>query len=95
MKITREDVEHVAQLARLHFGEEELESFTHQMDAILTYMDQLNELDTSQVEPTTHAMELVNVFREDVVTGSIPVEKVLTNAPRHSGQSFQVPRVIE
>jgi aspartyl-tRNA(Asn)/glutamyl-tRNA(Gln) amidotransferase subunit C len=95
MKITKADVEHVARLARLHFGEEELERFTSQMDAILTYMDQLNELDTSHVEPTTHAMDLFNVFREDHVTESIGAEKALANAPHRLGVSFQVPRVIE
>jgi aspartyl-tRNA(Asn)/glutamyl-tRNA(Gln) amidotransferase subunit C len=95
VKIGKGAVEHVAQLARLHFEDEELERFTHQMNAILTYMDQLNELDTSQVEPTTHAMDLFNVFREDRVTGSIPPEKALANAPHRAGQSFQVPKVIE
>ncbi len=95
MKISRKDVEHVAQLARLSFEEEELEQFTHQLDAILTYMDQLNELDTSLAEPTTHAMDLFNVFREDRVVPSIPVEEALCNAPQRMGGAFQVPRVIE
>ncbi len=95
MKIGKGDVEHVAQLARLHFEEEELERFTVQMNAILAYMDQLNELDTSQVEPTTHAMDLFNVFRKDLVMESIPLEKALANAPQREGPSFQVPKVIE
>lgn len=95
MKIDKKDVEHVADLARLQFGEAELERFTLQMNAILAYMDQLNELDTSRVEPTTHAMELFNIFREDVVTGSIPMDTALANAPHREGASFRVPRVIE
>jgi len=95
MKIGKEDVEHVAHLARLQFGEEELARFTLQMNAILTYMDQLNELDTSQVEPTTHAMELFNVFRKDLVIESISLEKAMANAPQREGPSFQVPKIIE
>jgi aspartyl-tRNA(Asn)/glutamyl-tRNA(Gln) amidotransferase subunit C len=95
MKISKEDVEHVAQLARLSFEEEEIERFAHQLDAILTYMDQLNELDTSTVEPTTHAMDLFNVFREDRVVASLEVEEALRNAPQRLGSAFQVPRVIE
>ncbi|MGQ9653076.1 MAG: Asp-tRNA(Asn)/Glu-tRNA(Gln) amidotransferase subunit GatC [Thermodesulfobacteriota bacterium] len=95
MKINKEDVKHVAQLARLRFRENELEQFTHQLDAILTYMDQLNELDTSSVEPTTHAMDLFNVFREDRVVPSMTVEEALSNAPQRMGGAFQVPRVIE
>jgi len=95
MKISKEDVEHVARLARLSFEEEEIERFAHQLDAILTYMDQLNELDTSTVEPTTHAMDLSNVFREDRVVASLEVEEALRNAPQRLGNAFQVPRVIE
>lgn len=95
MKISKEDVAHVAQLARLRFEEKELEQFTHQLNTILTYMDQLNELDTSSVEPTTHAMDLFNVFREDRVVPSITVEEALSNAPQRMGGAFQVPRVIE
>jgi aspartyl-tRNA(Asn)/glutamyl-tRNA(Gln) amidotransferase subunit C len=95
MKITREDVEHVARLARLRFEEEELDRFTLQMNDILTYVEQLNELDTAHVEPTTHAMELFNVFREDEVKESIPEEAALANAPQRAGGSFRVPRVIE
>jgi aspartyl-tRNA(Asn)/glutamyl-tRNA(Gln) amidotransferase subunit C len=95
MKISKKDVEHVAHLARLRFEEEELGRFTSQMNDILGYMDQLNELDTSHVEPTTHAMELCNVFREDRVRQSLDVERALANAPHGVGGSFQVPRVIE
>jgi len=95
MKISRADVEHVALLARLHFDEAELERFTLQLNAILSHMEKLNELDTSDVESTTHAMELFNVFREDEVKESIGEESALANAPHRVGGSFQVPRVIE
>lgn len=95
MSISREEVEHVAELARLWFEEGELERMTEQLDAILAYMEQLQEVDTTGVEPTTHAMELFNVFREDQIRPSMGVEEALANAPRRSGESFQVPRVIE
>jgi aspartyl-tRNA(Asn)/glutamyl-tRNA(Gln) amidotransferase subunit C len=95
MKITKADVEHVAHLARLSFDEAELEQFTHQLNDILVYMEQLNELDTSAVEPITHAMDLANVFREDRVCESLHVEQALANAPQSARGSFQVPRIIE
>jgi aspartyl-tRNA(Asn)/glutamyl-tRNA(Gln) amidotransferase subunit C len=95
MTISKKDVEHVAQLARLHFERDELERFVHQLNDILTFMEQLNELDTSQVSPTTHAMDLSNVFREDRVGASLEPERALANAPRAWQGSFQVPRIIE
>jgi aspartyl-tRNA(Asn)/glutamyl-tRNA(Gln) amidotransferase subunit C len=95
MKISKEDVAHVAQLARLHFEDEELERFTNQLNDILTYMEQLNQLDITDVAPTTHAMDLFNVFREDKVSESLPVERALANAPHPSKGCFQVPRIIE
>jgi len=67
MKITGKVVEYVAHLARLELGPEEIDLYTQQLDRILAYMDQLNALDTTGIEPTTHAIPLVNVFREDTV----------------------------
>jgi aspartyl-tRNA(Asn)/glutamyl-tRNA(Gln) amidotransferase subunit C len=95
MKISRDEVKHVANLARLRFDEGELEKFTDQLNAILTYIDKLNELDTSEVEPTYHVLDLVNVFREDQVQPSLPREAALANAPEHADGFFQVPRIIE
>jgi aspartyl-tRNA(Asn)/glutamyl-tRNA(Gln) amidotransferase subunit C len=95
MKISKEDVEHVAQLARLRFQEDELERFTFQMDAILNFVEQLNHIDTSQIEPTTHAMDLSNVFREDEIAQSLDIDEALANAPNRVVDSFQVPRIIE
>jgi aspartyl-tRNA(Asn)/glutamyl-tRNA(Gln) amidotransferase subunit C len=95
MIISPEDVEHVAKLARLSLEEGELERLTVELNSILTYMDQLRQVDTQAVEPTTHAMELFNVLRDDQVRPSMGVEEVLANAPRRFGDSFQVPRVIE
>ena len=95
MKITRQEVEHVANLARLRFKEVEMERFTHQLNAILAYIDKLNELDTSGVEPTYHVLDLVNVFREDEIQPSLPKEIALANAPERADGFFKVPRIVE
>jgi aspartyl-tRNA(Asn)/glutamyl-tRNA(Gln) amidotransferase subunit C len=95
MAVTRKDVEHIAELARLTFKVDELESFTRQLNDILAYMDKLNELDTSNVEPLSHPVERVNVFREDIVKPSIDREEALRNAPERSDLFFKVPKVID
>ncbi len=92
--ITVEELEHVARLARLDFSEEELSAFTEQLNDILGYMAKLEELDTSGVEPTTHALEVTNVFRQDQVKPSLPVEEAVANAPEEEGGAFVVPRII-
>ena len=95
MKISRSQVENVARLARLALPEDEIEALTGQMDAILTYVDKLNELDVDGIVPTAHAVPVENALREDVVCPSIGIEKALQNAPDASGGCFRVPRVIE
>lgn len=95
MKITREQVQHVARLARLELTEEETELFTGQLDGILAYVDKLNELNTDGIVPTAHAVPMENAFREDVVTPSIGIENALANAPDRSESFFRVPQVIE
>ncbi|OAQ21713.1 Asp-tRNA(Asn)/Glu-tRNA(Gln) amidotransferase subunit GatC [Thermosulfurimonas dismutans] len=95
MAISREEVQHVAHLARLEFSEAELERFTQELSKILDYMEKLSELDTSGVEPTYHALNLANRFREDEVRPSFPPEEILSNAPQKEGTSFVVPRVIK
>jgi aspartyl-tRNA(Asn)/glutamyl-tRNA(Gln) amidotransferase subunit C len=95
MKITKEEVEHVALLARLTFSETEKERFTTQLNSILAYMDKLSQLDTSSVQPTFHAVALDNVFREDEVRPSLPRDFTLRNAPDGDGQFFRVPKIIE
>lgn len=95
MKITREEVEHVAVLARLKFSEEEKERFTLQLNSILEYMGKLGELNTAQVEPTYHAVAQSNVFRDDVVKPCLPQELTLSNAPDAEGGLFRVPKIIE
>ena len=94
-KITRAEVEHVARLARLELSEEEKERMTVQLDAILGYMDQLNALDASDVEPTAAVIPMVSVMREDVVRPSLDPEAALANAPDREGVFFRVPRIIE
>jgi aspartyl-tRNA(Asn)/glutamyl-tRNA(Gln) amidotransferase subunit C len=95
MSISIQDVEHVAKLARLELRQEEKETFTGQLNAILKYMDKLNELDTSNVQPTSHVLPLVNVMREDEPHESLPIEKVMLNAPDEEDGQFRVPAVIE
>ncbi len=94
-KITKQDVEYVAGLAQLRLDEAAKERLVREMGDILAYMDQLNELDTSNVEPMMHAMEMTNVFRQDVVEPSLPREEALMNAPVHDGEYFIVPRILE
>lgn len=95
MKITKEEVEYVAHLARLEFSEEEKETFTTQLNHILVYMEKLNEVDTTGIEPMTHAIQMTNAFREDAMKESIGYDLSLGNAPDESGSSFRVPKVIE
>ena len=94
VKITKDQVEYVAHLARLEFGEQEKEKFTTQLNNILLYMEKLNEVDTTGVEPETHAIAIQNAFREDVVRESLPPELSLANAPAESGNSYRVPKVL-
>jgi len=94
MKITENEVEHVAHLARLTLSGEELEVMTGQLDTILSYVVKLEKLDTDGIKPTTHVFSVNNVFREDVVIKSLSQEESLANSPQHNGESFQVPRII-
>lgn len=93
--ITRDDVEHVARLARLELGDAEIERMREQLNAILGYIDKLRELDVTNVEPTSHAVPLVNVMREDEVVPCLPQDQMLANAPDRVGELFRVPRIIE
>ena len=94
MKITREEVQRVAILARLDLSSDEIERMTGQLDAILSYAAKLDELDTTGIEVVTHAPDMVNAFREDEVHPSLPRERALANAPEQNGESFVVPRII-
>jgi aspartyl-tRNA(Asn)/glutamyl-tRNA(Gln) amidotransferase subunit C len=93
--ISREDVLHVARLARLELSEPELERMREQLNSILTYIDRLKELDVTGVEPTSHAVPMVNVMRDDVVVPSFPRDEMLANAPDRVGELVRVPRILE
>ena len=95
MAVTIKDVEYIADLARLKFSKEEIENFTKQLNQILEYMEKLNELDTSNVEPLSHPVEGTNVFREDKVEESISREEALKNAPDSDDVFIRVPKVID
>jgi aspartyl-tRNA(Asn)/glutamyl-tRNA(Gln) amidotransferase subunit C len=88
-------VEHVAHLARLALSREEMEMFSRQLDSILTYMEKLEELDTSGVEPTSHVLCIKNVMRDDIPQPCLPVDHALSNAPDRSGNFYRVPKIIE
>jgi aspartyl-tRNA(Asn)/glutamyl-tRNA(Gln) amidotransferase subunit C len=91
MAITREEVLHVARLARLDLSEDEIERFQEQLNAILEAVGKVAELDLSDVEPTAHPLELVNVWAEDEARPSLTVEEALANAPDRDGNFFRVP----
>ncbi len=94
MKISVEEVKHVATLARLAFPEDELDAFTQQLNSILTYIEKLEELDTEGVEPTFHAVSLDTPYREDKIKDSPGPDVILANAPERDEDFFVVPRVI-
>ncbi|MEE9913824.1 MAG: Asp-tRNA(Asn)/Glu-tRNA(Gln) amidotransferase subunit GatC [Deltaproteobacteria bacterium] len=95
MKLSTQDVEYVAKLARLEVTDEEKGKFTDQLNDILLYIDKLNELDTTGVAPMTHAIAVTNAFRDDTVQDSLGVERALANAPDARGEFFRVPKVID
>ncbi|WP_232697571.1 Asp-tRNA(Asn)/Glu-tRNA(Gln) amidotransferase subunit GatC [Brevibacillus daliensis] len=94
-KISKQEVEHVAKLARLHLTEEEAERYTRDLNDILKFAAQLDEVDTSNVKPTSHAFDVRNVMREDVNRPSVSNEEALKNAPDQEEGQFKVPAVFE
>ena len=95
MKITKEEVEHVANLARLELDAEAIERFAGQIGDILAYVDKLKQVDTEGVAPTSHAISLTNAFREDEVHVHLEPEQSLANAPEKEDGTFLVPRIIK
>jgi aspartyl-tRNA(Asn)/glutamyl-tRNA(Gln) amidotransferase subunit C len=93
-EISLDQVRHVAKLARLALREDQLTKIAPQLGAILQYIEQINKIDKSGVEPMAHALPLHNVLREDVVEPSLPLEEVLKNAPQTDGPFFKVPKII-
>ena len=93
--IDEREVEHVARLARLTLTEAEKARMREQLARILTYMDKLRALDVADVEPTSHAVPMVNIMRDDEVQPCLPRDAMMANAPDPAGEHFRVPRIIE
>ena len=94
-KIDQTQVKKVAKLSRLQLSEAEVAEFTGQLSAILEYMEKMNELDTSDVEPLAHCLPISNIFREDCIKKSLGTEKTLANAPQRDGEFFKVPKIMD
>ena len=94
MAISREEVEKVSLLGRLHLTDDELDRMTDQLSQILDYMELLSEVDTDRVEPMAHALDVADVFREDVVRDSLPRDQALANAPSRDDECYRVPAVL-
>ena len=94
MKITKEEILHVANLARLKIDEASIGRFAEQIGTILDYVDQLGQLDTSGIKPMSHALALTNAFREDTQIDHLERETLLANAPEQEDGCFVVPKVV-
>jgi len=94
-ELSREEVQHVARLARMALPDEELQRVGSELNRILGHFNRLQELDTDEVEPTSHAIPMTNVFREDEVGESLPTDDVIANAPERSDEFFKVPRIVD
>lgn len=95
MKISNEEVKHIAKLAKLSLSDEEVEKYSKDLGDIATFVEQLNEIDISGVEPTAHILDKKNVFREDELKESFPREQILKNAPSKEAGCISVPKVVE
>lgn len=95
MRISKQEVEHVAKLARLELSAAEQEQLTEQLSNILTYVEKLNELDTSGIEPTSHVLDIKNVMRDDRAVPGLSREQALANAPEQAAGHYKVPKIIE
>jgi aspartyl-tRNA(Asn)/glutamyl-tRNA(Gln) amidotransferase subunit C len=95
MSISKDDLKHLAHLARIELKDSELDKLSIQLKSILDFIDKLSKLDVSRVEPTSHILPINNVLREDNLSVSLPHEKTLKNAPEKNENFFLVPKVIE
>jgi len=93
--IDEQKVRAVAKLSRLDLTDDEVAAFSRQLSAILEYVEKLNELDTTNVEPLAHCLPISNIFREDKIKESLGVEKTLANAPQRDGDFFKVPKILD
>lgn len=92
--LTRETVEKVAHLARLKFSEQEFNEQLKQINLIMEMMDTLQEIDTNNIEPLNHVMDICNIFREDEIVNDFTLEEVLANAPEEMNGMFRVPKIV-
>ncbi|HIJ59026.1 MAG TPA: Asp-tRNA(Asn)/Glu-tRNA(Gln) amidotransferase subunit GatC [Nitrospirae bacterium] len=95
MKITKEETRYIAHLCRLEFSEQEIELIGLQLNNILNFINKLNEIDTNNVNPTSHILDLHNVTREDKVLQSLATQEALSNAPDTQGSFLRVPKIID
>lgn len=95
MRLTKQDIEGVAHLSRLELSDEEMDKLTGHINRLLENFEKLQELDTENIEPTSHVIPVYNVFREDKSRPSLPPEEVVENGPQVDGECFVVPRVVE
>lgn len=93
--LAREEVLHIAKLAKLHLSEDEIKKYQEQLGRILEYFKKLEELDTSNVEPMKHVLDIHNVFRADEPRPSVSPEEALKNAPKRRDNFFEVPKVVD
>ncbi len=93
--ITIKEVEHVAKLARLELSEDEKNQFLEQLNKIIGYFNQLNEVNTEGIEPMAHSVPIVNVMREDIAVDANLREEILNNAPQEENGYFRVPKITE
>ncbi|MBM3707710.1 MAG: Asp-tRNA(Asn)/Glu-tRNA(Gln) amidotransferase subunit GatC [Actinobacteria bacterium] len=91
--ISKDDVKHIAKIAELEFGDDELNKITAQLDKILAHVAKIGEVDTSEIPPTSHTLKIKNVFREDNVKKPLSKEEVLSNAPEEKDGGFLVPKI--
>ena len=94
-KITTADVRHVALLSRLKLSDQEIDDYARVLNDILEYFAKLNQMDTTDVPPTSHSIPMKNVFRQDVNTSCLSAEEALSNAPEAEGNCFKVPKIIQ
>jgi aspartyl-tRNA(Asn)/glutamyl-tRNA(Gln) amidotransferase subunit C len=94
-RISTDQVKHVANLARLAITEEDAALFTSQLDAIISFAEQLNEVDTENVKPTSHVLDMKNIMREDISEKGLSNEEVVKNAPDHADGYIRVPSILE
>ena len=95
MEITKKDIEHIADLSMLSLSEEEIERYTKDMQSIVSFAEQVNEVDTEGVDVSAFALDTYNVFREDEVKTSLDRELLLQNAPSSNGEAYALPSMVE